>query len=448
LATLAKLLDSELEPLRSVPAEEVLASIDKDTNEKDGVFARAAQITKESWDAQFGHCFRDLTTKCSPDASSGADQPDTKCSPNSSSEADPSSTCKRKRMKKPQRKQSGFVDVEAGVDDEDDEGDDEEGESFSAFSDSSDQDSDDSEEMRAYHAEAIMGQIAGEVHDEPSGSEEPIPVTRAQFAKIKRFCNECGHTYSGSEENHCKREEHNIAICRQPHFKVKFMDSYEFLNRCCLVGTATIVDYLNYSKTDQVVDWLQGLGFKTIYDKRNIQEYNLKCGYIALAAVVKFLNSDTTDTKSCLDLKHVREVNKVFQDESKECNQHVRQGVLEQINRKGVDSAPALSQRELDAYLEYMGLRSNNWTFDKVFWNVASRIKKFRDEENYTTQQLTFTFSTDYSGSSGVTHYATVHLDFKITGTTVIDTLDSNTLPGTQKLNRNRKYQRIESDTE
>ena len=122
--------------------------------------------------------------------------------------------------------------------------------------------------------------------------------------------------------------------------------------------------------------------------------------------------------------------------------------MLEQINREGVDSAPALSQRELDAYLEYMGLRSNNWTFDKVFWNVASRIKKFRDEENYTTQQLTFTFSTDYSGSSGVTHYATVHLDFKITGTTVIDTLDSNTLPGTQKLNRNRKYQRIESDTE
>ena len=84
-----------------MPAEEVLASIDKDTNEKDGVFARAAQITKEPWDAQVGHCFRDLTTKCSPDASSGADQLDTKCSPNSSSEADPSSTCKRKRMKKP-----------------------------------------------------------------------------------------------------------------------------------------------------------------------------------------------------------------------------------------------------------------------------------------------------------------------------------------------------------
>ena len=92
--------------------------------------------------------------------------------------------------------------------------------------------------------------------------------------------------------------------------------------------------------------------------------------------------------------------------------------------------------------------KANNWTFDNMFGNVTRKIEKLRDTEGYATQELTFTFSTSYSGSSDLTHYATVHLEFKPTATTVIDTVKSNTLPERQNLNRSRKYRRIESDTE
>ena len=61
--------------------------------------------------------------------------------------------------------------------------------------------------------------------------------------------------------------------------------------------------------------------------------------------------------------------------------------------------------------------KANNWTFDNMFGNVTRKIEKLRDTEDYATQELTFTFSTSYSGSSDLTHYATVHLDFKITAT-------------------------------
>lgn len=83
-----------------------------------------------------------------------------------------------------------------------------------------------------------------------------------------------------------------------------------------------------------------------------------------------------------------------------------------------------------------------------MFGNVSRKIKTLRDTEDYATQKLTFTFSISYSGSSDLTHYATVNLDFEITASTVIDAVESNTLPERQNLNRNREYRHVGSDTE
>ena len=232
-------------------------------------------------------------------------------------------------------------------------------------------------------------------------------------------CDGCGFKYRTTLARHREMKEHNLVVSIPRNGRTQppsFTNSYKFLNGACLAGTATIVDYLNYDKTDQAVAWFAKLGLATAYDKRPLQGANLKCGYIALAAVSKFEGGTNPTPEDCLDSGHVRRVNQSFLESGmlrSNRNKRVSESVMAKVS-KDTDSAPALNPHELEVFMDKQGLKASIYSFDDMFWNVGRMIKKYKDDGDHTPHKLTFIFTTSFQRSTELTHYVTVHWDFNV----------------------------------